>query len=179
RPYTVRSSRACHGPFRPGRGGRLEVFLPVRLDRGGLVEFQDYDQCARGAAQPMERASMTLAVTGLTTHLNGRAILDAISLTAEPGWFGVLGANGSGKTTLLKTLCARLDVSGGDIVWQGKNLTADGALRARTFGFAPPLDTLPATVTAGELIRLVTDLRDCAPGQPGEIYDALGLAGLQ
>jgi ABC-2 type transport system ATP-binding protein len=122
---------------------------------------------------------MTLALTNLTTVIKGRTILKDLNLTVEPGWFGLLGVNGSGKTTLLKTLCARLDPSGGTIAWRGRDLSASAPERAQTFGFAPPVDTLPPTVTAGELIALMADLRGRDADQPRAIHQALGLDGLR
>jgi ABC-type multidrug transport system ATPase subunit len=122
---------------------------------------------------------LTLIATKLTVSLNGREILHGIDLEAGPGWFGVLGVNGSGKTTLLSALCARRKVGAGTIVWQGRDLTHDDAERARRFGFAPPLDTLPPTLTAGELIALAADLRGCEAGRPVAIHRALGLDALR
>lgn len=122
---------------------------------------------------------MTLEVSHLSVRIKGRDILNDVSLTAGPGWFGVLGVNGSGKTTLLKALCARLDIAGGRITWQGRDLTAAAAERAGRFGFAPPLDSFPPTVTAGELIGLVADLRGCAAASPRAIHNALGLEALR
>lgn len=122
---------------------------------------------------------MTLTVTDLTVRIGSREILTSLSLTAEPGWFGILGVNGSGKTTLLKALCARRDIDAGRIVWRGRDLTREDAERAQAFGFAPPLDTLPPTVTAGELITLIADLRGCEVDQPRGIWKALGLDALR
>ena len=122
---------------------------------------------------------MTLTVTDLSVSLKGRDILHRIGLEAGAGWFGILGINGSGKTTLLKALCARLDIGAGRIVWRGRDLTQENAERARCFGFAPQLDTLPPGLTAGELIGLVCDLRGCEAGRPQGLYRALGLGGLR
>ena len=122
---------------------------------------------------------MTLNVTDLTVRIGGRDILKRLSFMAEPGWFGVLGVNGSGKTTLLKALCARLDIGGGRIAWRSRDLSHEDAERAQSFGFAPPHDTLPPTVTAGELVALVCDLRGCEAGRPDAIRRALGLDALR
>lgn len=122
---------------------------------------------------------MTLDISHLSVAIKSKAILRDLSFTASPGWFGVLGVNGSGKTTLLKALCARLPVSSGRILWNARDMTAAEAERAQSFGFAPPVDTLPQTVTAGELTHLIADLRQCDPRQPEGIYAALGLDGLR
>ncbi len=121
---------------------------------------------------------MTLEVSNLTVTIKAKIILKGLNLTATPGWFGILGINGSGKTTLLKALCARLAIAGGKIAWCGADMTMDESGRAQTFGFAAPPDSLPQTVTAGELITLVADLRGCDARQPQGIYSALGLDSL-
>lgn len=122
---------------------------------------------------------MMLEVSRLNVGIKSKTILKALSFNASPGWFGILGVNGSGKTTLLKALCARLAIAGGKITWRGSDMTIDESGRAQAFGFAAPLDTLPQTVTAGELISLIADLRGCDACLPHGIYSALGLEGLR
>lgn len=53
-----------------------------------------------------------------------RQILRDINLTIQPNEMIVLvGENGAGKTTLAKLLCRLYDPSGGNIIWNGQNLT--------------------------------------------------------
>jgi len=122
---------------------------------------------------------MMLEVSRLNVAIKSKTILKAMNFNASPGWFGILGVNGSGKTTLLKALCARLAIASGKITWRGADITSDESVRAQAFGFAAPLDSLPQTVTAGELIALVADLRGCGAHQPQGIYTALGLVALR
>ena len=119
-----------------------------------------------------------LTVTKLSVTLATKPILKALSFTTPPGWFGILGVNGSGKTTLLKALCARWPLTAGSIVFNNKDLSRDDEGRARTFGFAPPVETLPVGLKGGEIIRLLTDLRGCDATEPRAIHDALGVARL-
>lgn len=121
---------------------------------------------------------MTLIVQGLRAQIGGKPILHGLDFEAPPGWFGVLGANGGGKTTLLRVLDARLQVAAGRIVWRGADLTAQPAARAMSFGFAPPTDTFPPTLTAGELIHLTQRLRGPGADAPAGIRAALGVDAL-
>lgn len=121
---------------------------------------------------------MTLRVQGLGAALKGKPILQDLDLEVGEGWFGILGVNGSGKTTLLRALNARLPITAGQIVWRNTDLTAQDAIRAKSFGFAPPFDTFPITVTAGDLIALTASLRGCDRTEPANLYEALGVASL-
>lgn len=119
-----------------------------------------------------------LTVSNLNVTLSGKPILKGLSFATPVGWFGILGINGSGKTTLLKALCARWPLTSGSIVFNGNDMTKDDAARAATFGFAPPVETLPVGLKGGEVIRLLADLRGCDAAEPKAIYQALGVAKL-
>lgn len=88
--------------------------------------------------------------------------VDGVSLIVESGrWLGLAGANGGGKTSLLRGLAGRLDATGGRILLEGEDRTADRAWRARAIGFAPEPSSLPETLSGRELFSiLVSD----APG---------------
>ena len=120
-----------------------------------------------------------LEVTDLTLNLGKRTILKGIGFTIMPGGFGLLGINGSGKTTLLKGLCARLPITGGRIIYQGEDVTADEGFRAKAFSFAPAIDTLPQNLKAGELISLLADLKQVEPGCPTGFQTAFGLKDME
>ena len=121
----------------------------------------------------------SLVLRGLTVRFAGRAAVCEVSFqAATPGWWGVLGANGSGKTTLLRALSGRLAHQAGDIWVNGEDLTDDPARRARTIGYAPPLDTLPIALTAAELLTLVGRARGARAESPSHLYEALDLRQL-
>lgn len=117
-----------------------------------------------------------LSVQGLTVALGGRRVLEDVGFEAGPaGWLGVLGANGGGKTTLLRTLAGRLPPLAGRIALDGRDLAGDPAVRARLFGYAPPLAALPGGVTADELLRLTARARRADAGRPAALFEALEL----
>jgi heme exporter protein A len=68
---------------------------------------------------------MSLAIANLTVRRGERAVLDGISLRAEPGTAILLtGPNGAGKTTLLRAIAGLLAAAGGTIhldaaAWRG------------------------------------------------------------
>lgn len=85
-----------------------------------------------------------LDVDGLSTRLDGKLIVDSVSLSVDRGEVvGVVGANGSGKTTLMRTLAGLIDADSGEISLDGVSLGAsskDGASRrgrARKVAYIP------------------------------------------
>ncbi|MBT4342108.1 MAG: ATP-binding cassette domain-containing protein, partial [Chloroflexi bacterium] len=84
-----------------------------------------------------------LEVRGISTRIDGRLIVDSVSLSVSRGEVvGVVGANGSGKTTLVRTLAGLLDPDSGGVVVDGVvfDSSGDGASRrnwARKVAYMP------------------------------------------
>ena len=48
---------------------------------------------------------MELSIEGLSKRFGSKVAVDNISVTLQPGVYGLLGANGAGKTTLMRMVC--------------------------------------------------------------------------
>ena len=70
---------------------------------------------------------MELSLDRLTKHYGNKIAVDCVSATLKPGVYGLLGANGAGKTTLMRMLCAILESTSGEVLLNGKEVTAMGA----------------------------------------------------
>ena len=74
-----------------------------------------------------------LDVRNIVKDFDGLRALDGVSLSVPQGKIiGLIGPNGSGKSTLLSAIARTLDVSGGQILFDGHDLTrasADTAFR--------------------------------------------------
>ena len=92
-------------------------------------------------------------------------------------WLGVIGANGSGKTTLLRAVAGRLPVAAGKVLIDGVDRAGNRAWRARHIGFAPDGDLLPRSLSAYELIDILTDGQSqlCTSKALRPVRDALGI----
>lgn len=76
---------------------------------------------------PMEQAKIgkpVLEVKNLTAGYAGSVIIDGVSFTVREGEaVAILGRNGVGKTTTLNSLMGSVDISGGEILLDGKDIT--------------------------------------------------------
>ena len=82
-------------------------------------------------AQPL------LEVRNLTKRFGGFVALDGVSLHLDPGErLGLIGPNGSGKTTMINCVSGALFNDGGEIVFEGRDITALPAYRRARLGIA-------------------------------------------
>lgn len=61
---------------------------------------------------------------GLQVALDGRAVLHGVDAAFGPGWTAVVGPNGAGKSTLLRALGGLLLPAAGQVLLEGRPLTA-------------------------------------------------------
>ena len=100
-----------------------------------------------------------LAVTDLAAAYGRIQILNGISLTvAEREFVGILGHNGMGKTTLLKTLIGAVRATGGQVQFEGRDVTGQPAhQRARLgIGYVPQGREIFPTLSVLENLRMAT-----------------------
>ena len=68
---------------------------------------------------------MELVVDRLTKQYKNKIAVDRVSLRIGQGVHGLLGANGAGKTTLMRMLCGLLTPTGGEVTWDGINVSRE------------------------------------------------------
>ena len=112
--------------------------------------------CHRGGIVPM------LEVTGLQKKLEGRTILEDISLTLYEGeTLALVGESGSGKTTLAKALMGLWPVDGGTFQIDGK----DGWERHQFYEriqlvFQNPQEAFSHRLSVGEIVKEPLDIHE-------------------
>lgn len=80
-------------------------------------------------------ASADIEVRHLTRSFGDVRAVDDVSFTVGAGLLtGFVGGNGAGKTTTMRMVMGVLSPSGGEVVWDGRPITA---LDRRSFGYMP------------------------------------------
>jgi branched-chain amino acid transport system ATP-binding protein len=100
-----------------------------------------------------------LAVTDLTAAYGRIQILNGISFAVSEREFGgILGHNGMGKTTLLKALIGAVRATGGQVQFEGRDVTGLPAhRRARLgIGYVPQGREIFPTLSVRENLRMAT-----------------------
>ncbi|RFC48737.1 MAG: ABC-type multidrug transport system, ATPase component [Verrucomicrobia bacterium] len=87
-------------------------------------------------------------------------LLQNISVKIPSGHFvAIVGPSGCGKSTLLKTIAGINVESGGDLHWDGRNLSEDGDLQPDEFGYVPQFSIAFDELTVEESIDNAIQLR--------------------
>lgn len=77
----------------------------------------------------------TLEVRNLRKNFGDVAALTDVSLTVKPGEiYGFVGSNGAGKSTTMRIILGVLAADAGEVLWDGKPITADNR---RHIGYMP------------------------------------------
>lgn len=85
---------------------------------------------------------MELTIDRLTKQYQNKIAVDRMSLTLTTGVYGLLGANGAGKTTLMRMMCGVLKPTGGEIKFDGIDVSHEDYRDAlgylpQDFGYYP------------------------------------------
>lgn len=88
----------------------------------------------------------------------------------------VIGPNGSGKTTLIKCLLGLVRPTSGTIRVNGTVIGPDPGYR-RSIGYMPQISQFPPSLTIGQLLDMMRDVRGLASGDTDDgLVEDLGLA---
>ena len=92
-----------------------------------------------GATAPVGPGAGKLEVKHLTIAIDGRNLLDDVSVTMEPGTItAIVGRTGAGKSTLVDALCRMIDIPPGTIFLDGVDITSLPLATLRgAIGYAP------------------------------------------
>jgi putative ABC transport system ATP-binding protein len=101
------------------------------------------------------RTALPLLASGITVDVDGRRVLDDVSLDLLPGSFtAVTGPSGAGKSTLLWVLAGALEPSAGTVAYAGRTLRARSGAAREGVVLVPQGLALVAPLTARENIVL-------------------------
>ncbi|MEQ1758526.1 MAG: ABC transporter ATP-binding protein [Vicinamibacterales bacterium] len=99
---------------------------------------------------------MALEVSNLRVEHDGKALIDGLSMTFEPGTLvGLVGPNGAGKTTLLRHLAGLRTPRAGHVTLDGQRVLALPAqTRGRLIGYVPQYFEPAWDFTVLEIVEL-------------------------
>ena len=80
---------------------------------------------------------MELELKNVSKEFSGVHAVNHVSFSMKKGVYGLLGVNGAGKTTLMRMLCTLIRPTGGEILWNGKNVLELGADYRNILGYLP------------------------------------------
>ena len=122
---------------------------------------------------------MELSLDRLTKHYGSKIAVDCVIASLKPGVYGLLGANGSGKTTLMRMMCAILEVTSGEVLFNGENVTDMGADYRNILGYLPQDFGYYPNYSAAEFLQYISALkgipRDIAGQRIKELLEVVDL----
>ena len=157
-PYASAGGERQAGLSPAGRGSD-QAFRSLERDQGDAVSFGETLRPARrrrsGRAMLLEQ-SMTddrilLELRSVSKSFGPTAVLEDIELAVRDGEFiTILGPSGSGKTTILRMIGGFTQPSGGEILLEGRDITAHADQPAALQYRVPGLCAVPAYDRGGQ-----------------------------
>jgi ABC transport system ATP-binding/permease protein len=101
-----------------------------------------------------------LEVHGVQFKIDGKQLLDNISLTARPGTLtAIIGGSGAGKTTLSRLIAGYTRPSAGSVTFEGHNIHAEYATMRSRIGMVPQDDVVHRQLTVNQALGYAAELR--------------------
>jgi ABC transport system ATP-binding/permease protein len=155
----IRDANSINGTF--VNGIRVGTAL---LSEGDVVTIGNVDLVYTGGAlvRRQEAATRTggLEVRQVDFSVNGKSLLEKVSMTARPGTLtAIIGGSGAGKTTLSRLIAGYATPTSGTVTFEGHNIhTAYATLRTR-IGMVPQDDVVHRQLTVNQALGYAAELR--------------------
>jgi len=102
-----------------------------------------------------------LELRRVSKYFSGIPAVDDVSFSARPGEVtGYLGPNGSGKSTTMKMITGLIEMTAGEILFEGKPIQHDLIGYKRRMGYVPEEPYLYNHLSGAEYLTMVAQLRD-------------------
>jgi ABC-2 type transport system ATP-binding protein len=115
-----------------------------------------------------------LELRSVSKHFSGIPAVDNVSFSALPGEVtGYLGPNGSGKSTTMKMITGLIEMTSGQILFQGSPIQDDLIAYKRRMGYVPEEPYLYNHLSGMEYLTMVAQLRNLSARDTGDRIDGL------
>ena len=110
----------------------------------------------------------------MTKRFSGIEAVDDVSFCARPGEVtGYLGPNGSGKSTTMKMITGLIEMTLGDIFFEGRLIHEDLIGFKRRMGYVPEEPYLYTHLSGAEYLTMVSQLRDLPSRESSSRIDGM------
>jgi ABC-type multidrug transport system ATPase subunit len=155
----IRDARSINGTFVNG----VRVGSAV-LSEGDVITIGNVDLVFTGGnlIRRTEAATRTggLEVDAVHFKIDGKELLDNISLTARPGTLtAIIGGSGAGKTTLSRLIAGYTRPSQGSVTFEGHDIHAEYATMRSRIGMVPQDDVVHRQLTVNQALGYAAELR--------------------
>ncbi len=155
----IRDSHSVNGTFVNG----VRVGSAV-LTEGDVVTIGNVDLVFTRdtLVRRTEAATRTggLEVNSVCFTIDGKQLLDHISLTARPGTLtAIIGGSGAGKTTLSRLIAGYTSPSSGTVTFEGHNIHTEYASLRSRIGMVPQDDVVHRQLTVNQALGYAAELR--------------------
>jgi ABC-2 type transport system ATP-binding protein len=115
-----------------------------------------------------------LELRRVSKHFLGIAAVDDVSFSARAGEVtGYLGPNGSGKSTTMKMITGLIEMTSGEILFDGSPIQRDLIAYKQRMGYVPEEPHLYSHLSGLEYLIMVSQLRNLDPRQAAARIDGL------
>lgn len=126
---------------------------------------------------------MELSLKNIKKEYGNKLVLDYVSISLNPGLYGLLGSNGSGKTTLFRIICGLMKPTQGAVFFNGKNIVDQAENFRDILGFLPQDFRYYPDFTARNFLLYIASLkglsRKNASTTSDELLDLVGLSAIK
>jgi ABC transport system ATP-binding/permease protein len=155
----IRDAHSVNGTFVNG----VRVGSAV-LNEGDVITIGNIDLVFTDGnlIRRTEAAARTggLEVNGVHFRIDGKELLDGISLTARPGTLtAIIGGSGAGKTTLSRLIAGYTRPSAGTVTFEGHDIHAEYATMRSRIGMVPQDDVVHRQLTVNQALGYAAELR--------------------
>ncbi len=155
----IRDAQSINGTFVNG----IRVGSAV-LAEGDVVTIGNVDLVFTGGAL-VRRGEAATRTGGLEVHevdfgVNGKTLLERISLTARPGTLtAIIGGSGAGKTTLSRLIAGYATPTSGSVTFEGHDIHTEYASLRTRIGMVPQDDVVHRQLTVNQALGYAAELR--------------------